>query len=34
MSNGIRVLVPPYLVPGEEIVVKTEDSSFVERAKK
>ncbi|MEY3197111.1 MAG: Translation elongation factor [Pseudomonadota bacterium] len=34
LSNGIRVLVPPYLVTGEFIVVKTEDASFVERAKK
>jgi elongation factor P len=33
MSNGIRVMVPPYLVTGEKIVVKTEDSSFVERSK-
>ena len=33
MSNGIRVMVPPYLVTGENIVVKTEDLSFVERAK-
>ena len=34
MSNGVRVMVPPYLVTGEVIVVKTEDASFVERAKK
>jgi elongation factor P len=34
MSNGVRVMVPPYLVTGEAIVVKTEDASFVERAKK
>lgn len=34
MNNGVRVMVPPYLVTGEDIVVKTEDSSFVERAKK
>lgn len=33
LSNGVRVMVPPYLVSGEKIVVKTEDSSFVERAK-
>jgi elongation factor P len=33
VSNGIRVMVPPYLVTGEKIVVKTEDSTFVERAK-
>jgi len=33
LTNGIKVMVPPYLVTGEKIVVKTEDISFVERAK-
>jgi elongation factor P len=33
MSNGITVKVPAYLNSGEKIIVKTEDSSFVERAK-
>ncbi len=33
LANGVRVLVPSYLVGGEKIVVKTEDASFVERAK-
>lgn len=33
LTNGLRVLVPPYLTTGEKIVVKTEDSTFVERAK-
>jgi elongation factor P len=33
MENGLRVMVPPYLTTGEKIVVKTEDSTFVERAK-
>jgi len=33
LSNGVKVSVPPYLVTGEKIVVKTEDASFVERAK-
>jgi elongation factor P len=33
MSNGITVKVPAYLNSGEKIVVKTEDGSFVERAK-
>jgi len=33
LKNGIRVMVPPYLTTGEKIVVKTEDSTFVERAK-
>lgn len=33
LTNGVRVMVPPYLTTGEKIVVKTEDASFVERAK-
>lgn len=33
LSNGIKVTVPPYLTTGEKIVVKTEDTSFVERSK-
>jgi elongation factor P len=33
MSNGITVKVPAYLSSGEKIIVKTEDGSFVERAK-
>ncbi len=33
MSNGITVKVPGYLNSGEKIIVKTEDGSFVERAK-
>lgn len=33
LSNGVKVSVPPYLVTGEKIVVKTEDASFVERSK-
>lgn len=33
LANGIKVMVPSYLVIGEKIVVKTEDVSFVERAK-
>jgi len=33
LTNGLRVMVPPYLVTGEKIVVKTEDLTFVERAK-
>ncbi|PCJ26109.1 MAG: elongation factor P, partial [Rickettsiales bacterium] len=34
LTNGLRVMVPPYLVSGEKIVIKTEDLTFVERAKK
>lgn len=33
LINGVKVMVPPYLVSGEKIVIKTEDISFVERAK-
>lgn len=33
LSNGVKISVPPYLVVGEKVVVKTEDASFVERAK-
>lgn len=33
LENGIRVTVPPYLTIGEKIIVKTEDSTYVERAK-
>ena len=33
LTNGLRVLVPPYLVSGEKIVIKSEDLAYVERAK-
>jgi elongation factor P len=33
LSNGIRITVPPYLVTGDKVVVKTEDDSYVERVK-
>ncbi|MDC0865041.1 elongation factor P [Rickettsiaceae bacterium] len=33
LTNGLKIMVPPYLVTGEKIVVKTEDMTFVERAK-
>ena len=33
LTNGLTVMVPPYLVSGEKIVIKTEDLTFVERAK-
>ncbi len=33
LSNGIKTLVPPFVESGERIVVKTEDGSYVERAK-
>lgn len=31
-TRGIKVMVPPYLVPGEKIIVRTEDITFVKRA--
>ncbi len=33
LENGVRVMVPPYIESGQRIVVKTEDVTFVERAK-
>jgi elongation factor P len=33
LENGARVLVPPHIESGTRIVVRTEDSSYVERAK-
>lgn len=33
LENGVRVMVPPFIESGIRIVVKTEDGSYVERAK-
>ncbi|MGC1574779.1 MAG: elongation factor P [Beijerinckiaceae bacterium] len=33
LSNGVRTMVPPHIVPGTRIVVMTADGSYVERAK-
>lgn len=33
LENGARVLVPPHIESGTRIVVRTEDSSYIERAK-
>ncbi|WP_160123461.1 elongation factor P [Rhodovarius lipocyclicus] len=33
MSNGVKVMVPPFITAGEKIVVRTEDSTYMERAK-
>lgn len=33
LENGARVMVPPHIESGTRIVVKTEDCSYVERAK-
>ncbi len=33
LSNGVRVMVPPFIEAGTRIVVSTVDGSYVERAK-
>ncbi len=33
LENGVRTLVPPHIESGTRIVVRTEDASYVERAK-
>jgi elongation factor P len=33
LENGVRVMVPPFVESGEEIIVKTEDFTYVGRAK-
>jgi len=33
LSNGVKVMVPPFIGAGERIIVRTEDASYVERAK-
>ena len=33
LSNGVRVMVPPHIDAGARIVIKTEDGSYVEKAK-
>ena len=33
LENGVRVMVPPFIETGTRIVVNTEDSTYVERAK-
>ena len=32
-DNGVRIMVPPFIETGTRIVVKIEDSTYVERAK-
>lgn len=34
LVNGVKTMVPPFISRGENIVVRTEDGSYVERAKK
>jgi elongation factor P len=33
LENGVKVMVPPYIETGQKIVVRTEDITYVERAK-
>lgn len=33
LENGIRIMVPPFVTSDDKVVVKTEDSTYVERAK-
>jgi len=33
LSNGVKTSVPPFIETGEKIVVRTEDSSYVERSR-
>lgn len=33
LSNGVKTMVPPFIEAGERIVVRTEDSTYMERAK-
>lgn len=33
LDNGAKVMVPPFIEAGTRIVIKTEDGSYVERAK-
>jgi elongation factor P len=33
LENGVSILVPPYITAGTKVVVKTDDASYVEKAK-
>ena len=33
LENGVKILVPPHIGTGIRVVVRTEDSTYVERAK-
>ena len=33
LSNGVKIMVPPFIGTGTRVIVKTEDGSYVERAK-
>ena len=34
LENGVRVMVPSFIESGDRIIVRTEDATYVERAKK
>lgn len=33
LENGVRIMVPQFVATGDRVVVRTEDSTYVERAK-
>jgi len=33
LSNGVKIMVPPFITAGEKVVVKTADGTYYERAK-
>jgi elongation factor P len=33
LTNGVRIMVPPYIATGTRVVILTEDNSYLERAK-
>jgi elongation factor P len=33
LANGVRIMVPPHIESGMRVVVNTEDSTYIERAK-
>lgn len=33
LENGVRVMVPPFVNAGDKIIVRTTDSTYIERAK-
>jgi elongation factor P len=33
LSNGVRIMVPPYIASGTRVIILTEDNTYLERAK-
>ncbi len=33
LSNGVRIMVPPYIAAGTRVIILTEDNTYLERAK-